>query len=342
MRPQSPDDVFDLLDMNITSAVLGAAMELGLFWVLAEQPSGAAELAQALEIPKNRCQYMLQLLERVGLVEPVAEGYAVSPTAKAAILEAYSRETWAFLAGESRERIPAVCNLAANIRSPESVWILQEITPPDYLEQLKQSAGEARRFTRMLYEIHLPLADEIAATVDMQGVERMMDLGGGSGVVSHALLRRNPDLTSVVVDLPTVCQAGREIAVENGMEDRISYHEADFVQDDLPTGFDLVLDCDVGAYNMGVLPKMRVALNPGGRLVIVDQFAPAPGIVPPSYVYWAFLASMANPDFALSTVEQAQELLEGAGFRFISETGLSPSEARRWSRDWTLVQASRE
>ena len=125
------------------------------------------------------------------------------------------------------------------------------------------------------------------------------------------------------------------------MEDRIRYQEADFGQDELPTGFDLVLDCDVRAYSMGVLPKIREALRPGGRLVIVDQFAPAPGIAPPSYVYWAFLASMANPQFALSTMGQAQELLETEGFRFLSETVLSPPEARRWSRDWTMVQASR-
>ena len=77
-------------------------------------------------------------------------------------------------------------------------------------------------------------------------------------------------------------------------------------------------------------------------LVVVDQFAPAPGVAPPSYMYWAFLASMANPEFTLSTLEQAQELLERESFRFMSATGLSPSETRRWSRDWTIVQASRE
>ena len=37
---------------------------------------------------------------------------------------------------------------------------------------------------------------------------------------------RYPDLTAVVVDHLTVCVAGEEIAVENGLEERISYHPA--------------------------------------------------------------------------------------------------------------------
>jgi predicted transcriptional regulator len=214
MKPVTVDDVFDLLDLHITSAALGTAMELGLFWLLVEQPLDTIEIAHALEIPKNRCQYWLQLLEHTGLVERNAQGYANSPTAQAAILDAYSRETWAFLAGEARERFPAMCNLSKHICSLESVWVLQGLTPPNHFRELQENPEEARRFTRMLYEIHLPLAEEIAIILDMQGVDLMMDLGGGSGVVSLALLRRYSSLTSIVVDIPNVCRVGREIARE--------------------------------------------------------------------------------------------------------------------------------
>ena len=67
----------------------------------------------------------------------------------------------------------------------------------------------ARRFTRMLYELHHALADELAGCLDMSDVDRVMDLGGGSGVLSMALLRRNPHLTAMVVDVANVCAVGR-------------------------------------------------------------------------------------------------------------------------------------
>jgi hypothetical protein len=48
-------------------------------------------------------------------------------------------------------------------------------------------------------------------------------LGGGSGVVSLALLRQHPHLTSTAVGIENVCIAGREFAQENSLSDRITY-----------------------------------------------------------------------------------------------------------------------
>ena len=76
MKPATADDVFDLLDAYAISAAVGTAMELGLFWLLEKQPLDTRGVAQALSIPINRCQYWLQLLHRVGLVEPVAADLA--------------------------------------------------------------------------------------------------------------------------------------------------------------------------------------------------------------------------------------------------------------------------
>lgn len=338
MRPATTDDVFDLMDSYITSAALGAAMELGLFWLLAEQPLDVAGVAQALGIPINRCQYWLQLLSSAGLIEQVAKGYVPSPMARTVILDAYSQEMWAFLAREARDRFPAVRDLALHIREPGSAWEAQGLTPPDYFAQIVESPERARRFTRMLYEIHLPLAEELAESLDMSGVDRLMDLGGGSGVVSLALLGRYSHLTAVVVDIASVCAAGRDLAVENSMEDRITYHTADFLHDELPSGFDMILQCDVGPYSEALFRKIRAVLNPGGRLVIVAQFAPAEGVAPLSRLYWAFLGSLENPDSAFSTAAEVQTRLTRAGFQLLSESTLSPRRPLRWSSGWIVIE----
>jgi SAM-dependent methyltransferase len=131
------------------------------------------------------------------------------------------------------------------------------------------------RLTRKLYEIHSPLAEQLSNMLDLRGVKSLLDLGGGSGVVSFALLRKQDDLISVVVDAKNVCQVGREIASENSLENRFSYVPADFLQDDLPTGFDMVLLCDVGLFCEIIFQKIYDALNVHGLLVIVDKFAPS-------------------------------------------------------------------
>ena len=339
MRPLTTDDVFDPMACWATSAAFNAALELGLFWLLAEGPMNTTEIAQALEIPTGRCGYWLQLLSSTGLVELGTEGYAPSATARAALLDAYSRDTWSFLAGEERDRLPAVQNLALHIGESRSTWAIQGLDPPDYWEQMLQSPERARRFTRMLYEIHQPLAEQVAGALDTSGTERLLDLGGGSGVISLALLRRNPELSAVIVDIPSVCAVGREIAAENGMEDRITYLAADYVRDQLPAGFDLVLECDSGPYDEAFFQKIRTVLKPGGRLAIVDQLAASEGSAPRPWLHWAFLASLENPGFALRTVDQVRKRLTSAGFEVLSECALPPGDAQRWSSDWVLIEA---
>jgi len=343
MKPATPDDILDLLDESFDSTALGAAMELGLFWLLDAQSMDAQELALRLDIPRIRCRYWLQLLGRVGLIEKGAQGYEPSSTARSAILDVYAQETWALLAQEARERLPGLIDLPGHLHEPGSAWNALRLKPPMYVAQMNEDPERARRFTRMLYELHQPLAEQLAASLDLSGVIRLMDLGGGSGAMSLAFLRRYPDLNSTVIDIPNVCEAGREIVAKYSLEDRITFHPADFLRDDLPSGFDLVLECDVNVYSEELCRRVWDSLNPGGRFVIVDQFAPEVGVAPSSRLHWAFEGSLINPDFIFPTVAQIQGLLVNAGFRQVSENPLPavPGPCRRFTEGSVVIEAQR-
>ena len=332
MKPETKDDIWDLLKGHFTTAALGVALERGLFWMLAERPMEPAEIGIALGIRENRCRYWLQLLGQIGLVEHTSEGYTPSGTARSAILDAYSQELWAFLAEEERERLPILTDLPRHLGDPGSLWAVHGLKAPDYLEQMRHDSDRARRFTRMLYEFHQPLAEAVTETLDMTGVDRLLDLGGGSGVVSLKLLRQYPNLFAVVVDIPTVCAAGREIADETTEHNRIEYLALDFVKDPLPFGFDMVLACDSADYDEGILGKIRSVLVTGGSIVIVDQFSAEEGIAPRERVAWSFRSSLGNPDYlGPPTVKEVQELLVKAGFQSPTKTALDS--------DWYIIES---
>jgi cyclopropane fatty-acyl-phospholipid synthase-like methyltransferase len=212
-----------------------------------------------------------------------------------------------------------------------------------YQAKMIEDCDLARRFTRMLYDLHGRLAEHLAASIDLSDVSRLMDLGGGSGVMSMALLRRYPRLTAVVVDVDSVCTAGREIAAENGLEDRITYHPADFLRDELPSGFDMVLECDVDVYDQALFRKVRAALRPEGRFIIVDQLAPAPAVAPPSRLHWALSRSMFEPGFAFMTAAEIQVWLQEAGFPRVSQHAVPPvpGDVARFTSGMTLIEARR-
>ena len=341
MRPETTEEIFELLDGYVISTALGTAMELGLFWHLAEKPLPASKLAEYLDIPLNRCQNWLQLLCKLGLLEDSAKGYAPSPLTRETILDAYSQDTWAFLAREDRYKFSAVRDLALNIIKPISTWEVQNLTPPDYFRQILENPSEAERFTRMLYEIHIPLAEQISNILDMRGVKQLMDLGGGSGVISFALLHKKPDLTSVVVDVKNVCLAGQKIASENALEKRITYIAADFLKEDLPTGFDMVMFCDVGPFTVPLFRKIHDSLHQDGRLVIVEQFAQEKNTAAPSRLLWSFLSSLEYPAERnnFTTPDLVQTRLQQAGFRDFVTTSVPYKDHLRWNTDWIMLEA---
>jgi ubiquinone/menaquinone biosynthesis C-methylase UbiE len=329
--PRDPDEIYALLQSQSDAAALGAALELGLFWRLAEPPRSPAELAAELGIPGRRCDYWLLVLEDMGLLVRAGGAYAPSPAARAAILETYGRDAWAYLAEETRQREPATRDLALRLRDPRSAWAAQGLTPPDYLACMRDDAVSAARFTRMLYEIHLPLAAELAGRLDLAGVGRMLDLAGGSGIMSLALLARHPQLEATVADFPFVCAAGRELASAHAAGARIRYHEADVMNDALPQGFDLVLECDIGLHRLDLYRKVLGCLRPGGRFVVLDQFAPEPGEAASERLRWALRAAMGDPEHAVTTAAQVRELLAAAGFAAPAESKLAGI--------WTLLEA---
>lgn len=343
MKPETTEDIVELLDSSIVSAAVGAAMELGVFWLLAEKPLSGLNVAYSLNIPLNRCHHWLQLLCKLGLLEYDTEGYVPSIIARKAILNAQSQETWAFHAREARDSALAVRDLAVNIGKPMSAWQARNLTPSDKLNQEHNDPSYVASFTRKLFEIHSPLAEQLADMIDLRGVQSLLDLGGGSGVVSLALLRKKRDLTSVVLDFENVCQVGRKIASENQLEKRITYRAADFLKDDLPVGFDMILLCDVGLFSEVLFRKIYDVLNATGRFVIVDKFAPSRINPPPSRLPSAFLYSLEYPSQSIdfTTAEMVQARLQEAGFRDLSIISVPHKDNLPWNLDWSMIEAKK-
>jgi SAM-dependent methyltransferase len=327
------EDVYTLLQAPAASAALGAAITTGLLWMLAENPMNGEEVAQALNIPGKRGHYWLQYLQSFGILETVPQGYIPSSVVRSAILDTYSRESWQHLVIDEQEKDACVHGLPQLISEPDSLWTIQGLgEPKNYVARMRISPERAREFTRMLFEVHQNLANQVAELLDLTGLERMMDLGGGSGVVSMALLRKYPGLTSTVVDIENVCVAGREIAAEEGFSKRISYHPAEFEKDEFPSGFDLVMQCDVTVFGDELLQKVWRSLKPGGRLIFVGHLSPAENYAPPNRVEWTFLDSLHDPNVSIPTVDEFKAQLQKTGFD-VSD------EQHTFGSGWTMLQA---
>ncbi len=113
------------------------------------------------------------------------------------------------------------------------------------------------------------------AGIDLTGVRRVLDLGGGPGDFAMAFARANDTITATVFDLPPVVPLAREYIKEAGLSDRVDTRAGDYLVDDLGTGYDLVfLSAIVHSLSPDdcrfLIRKCADALEPGGRVIVQD------------------------------------------------------------------------
>ena len=115
----------------------------------------------------------------------------------------------------------------------------------------------------------------VVQAVGLDGVRRVLDLGGGSGADAIGVAQARPDLTAEVLDLATVVPIAQRHIAAAGLAGRVKTRIGDLNDDAYGTGYDLVFAsaiCHMNGPdgNRAMFRKAFVALAPSGRLVIQD------------------------------------------------------------------------
>ena len=83
-------------------------------------------------------------------------------------------------------------------------------------------------------------ASDVVAAYDFGGIGRLVDVGGGHGILVGTILRSSPDLTAVLVDQSAVVEQARQRLAAEGVADRCQFVSGDFFAD-VPAGADAYL-----------------------------------------------------------------------------------------------------
>jgi len=147
---------------------------------------------------------------------------------------------------------------------------------PTLYQRLKHEPAVERVFHDAMSALSVQTNAILADHLDLSGVRRLVDVGGGDATNIITLARRHPHLKASVFDFPSVCEiAGRHIAA-NGLADRLSAIPGNAFEDAFPTGADCFLFahfCTIwsGANNRRLYKKAYDALPSGGRVVIFNM-----------------------------------------------------------------------
>jgi SAM-dependent methyltransferase len=175
-----------------------------------------------------------------------------------------------------------------------------------------------KRFIGAMQHYGRQRAPEVAWLIDLAGVTRILDVGGGSGAFCHEFLGRLPGATATLFDLPPVLPLARRYAEDAGLADRMDFVAGNYNTDALPQGYDLVfmsaiVHINSPEQNIRLVAQGAEALRPGGRLVIRDWVMTSDRTQPAAGALFA-INMLVNTDVGDTyTADEMREWMEAAG-----------------------------
>ena len=299
-----------LMDGYLVTQLLAVAARLGVADVLADGPRTSAEIADAVGADPRALHRVLRNLAIEDVLEELDDGrFALSPmgerlrgdvpgSLRGAVLargELYYRSAEQFL--------PAV-------RDGGVPYELAHGEP--FFEHLSRHPEREAAFQGSMAGRSGQEAADVVAAYDFTGIGRLVDVGGGSGILLAAILDATPGLRGVLFDRPGV------VADVAPME-RCELVPGDFFES-VPEGADcyvlsrVIHDWD-DAEAVRILARVRAAMQPGSRMLLVEALLPERAVDQPLAVRMDVNMLMLFSDARERTEAEYRRLLADADLR---------------------------
>ncbi|BBO89156.1 methyltransferase [Desulfosarcina ovata] len=171
----------------------------------------------------------------------------------------------------------------------------------------------------------------VTALPEFQTASKLVDIGGGHGLYAIAFAQANPNLQSVVFDLPQVVDVTSDYIQSYAIQDRVTAVAGDYTTDDWGQGVDIVFASDC-LYRppevlVPVLNRIKDSLNPGGLFISKHWMMDDERTSPDTTVYFDLMVSlMGNFSGHIYTRTEWRQEIESTGFAVEGVDISSPSK----------------
>jgi hypothetical protein len=198
----------------------------------------------------------------------------------------------------------------------------------DPFEYFSENPEDGQIFDGAMTDLSRERAPAIAEAYDFGRFGKIVDAGGGHGMLLMTILRRYPGPCGVLFDLPQVVRGAQAAIAEAGFSDRCETVAGDIFES-VPSGADAyMMKSIVHGFNqeraLVILENIRRNIQPQGRLLLVEFVIP-PGNTP-SIGKLSDLQMLVMAGGRERTREEFQGLLGAAGFTL---GGIYPTAAQQ-------------
>jgi len=310
---KNPMFLLETVRAFMKSRILLTAAELDLFTQINRGVDTAKGLAQNNQLDLRALTRLLDTLVTFNLLEKKNQQYFLTPDG--AWLSADHPETPLPMIHHMNDLWNTWSRLTMTVRKGKN---------PERIPVSQKDEDSLNAFIGAMHVIGKNLAREIADALDLSSFHKLLDIGGASGTYTIAFLKKNPDMTAVIFDLPQVLPIAENRLAEAGMQNRVDLVGGDFYADALPNGCDLALLSAIihqnsPDQNIELFQKIHDVLRPGGTLMIRDHIMNDDRTFPPAGAVFAINMLVATDGGDTYTFEEIAHGLETAGFTTVRQ-----------------------
>ncbi len=275
-----PTPIFELFRGSYGSELLTAAVaHFDLFGRLAQRPMSIDELGKELGLQPRPTNVLITALRAMELLEERDGKLNLTAIASEHLVPGARLDCGDYLSLAAQG--PGVMSMVHLLKNNKPLGADDDSGTAfiyrDGAKSAMDAEASARHFTLALAGRAKNVAPALAAVLPIDDAKTILDLGGGTGIYSYALLQKHPQLRAVVFDRPDVLKVAKEFAETYGVSDRVELQPGNMFADPLPENVDAVLlsnilhDWDIPECKELINRCIRT-LKPGGRLFIHDVF----------------------------------------------------------------------
>jgi SAM-dependent methyltransferase len=312
----TPESILKLGTGFMAAKHLFAAVELGLFEQLAE-PRTLDELARGLGISRRTARISVDAMAALSLVRRDKDRYVNGPEAQTFLAGKGPMDLRPWARFWNRISYQAWTGLDETLRTGVATHAGRRFSPE-----------EEEIFSRGVAAVTGGAAHALAAKYDLARHAKVLDLGGGTGSFLVAMLAKHPSLVATLFELPATAEVARRVLAQTPAGTKVNVVGGDFLATPLPEGNDLVLLANVIHYfapakNVDLLRRVRQAVAPGARLLLVDFWTNAAHTEPVFAALMAGEFAVLQPEGDVYSVDEGRSWFAEAGFKPIDHLELA-------------------
>ncbi len=297
---------------------MAVADEIGIFEALGREPATVDETAQRLGLNKRAMGVLSAMLSALDLFVIRNGRYELAEVTRTYLLPE-SPYYW----GPLLRSLGVLPNQrAALLRALRAVDDSDAISaapvPSKSWETGQVDRAQAEAVSSIMHCHSLPASIGAVRSGSLDGVARLLDVGGGSGCFSIAMAQHFPEVRCTVMDLPAVCEVAQTYIEAGGVSDRVDTCSLNMFNGSWPTGYDGILFSNVfhdwnSERNLLLARRAHDALPAGGRIFLHEMLLADDGSGPRTAASFSMLMLFGTQGRQYS-LQELQRLLTNAGF----------------------------